>query len=81
MFSKQGNCTRLLKINNKLKIGSFSQIKSRSLILDILWAFLITQLFHSRFLDMTEMIIANSALGASLAISHLISNAHSWYNC
>ena len=81
MFSKQGNCTRLLKINNKLKIGSFSQIKSGSLILDILWAFLITQLFHSRFLDMTEMIIANSALGASLAISHLISNAHSQYNC
>ena len=77
MFSKQGNCTRLLKINNKLKTGSFSQIKSGSLILDILWAFLITQLFHSRFLDMTEMIIANSALGASLAISHLISNAHS----
>ena len=77
MFSKQGNCTRLLKINNKLKIDSFSQIKSGSLILDILWAFLITQLFHSRFLDMTEMIIANSALGASLAICHLISNAHS----
>ena len=81
MFSKQGNCTRLLKINNKLKIGSFSQIKSGSLILDILWAFLITQLFHSSLLDMTEMIIANSALGASLAISHLISNGHPWYNC
>ena len=63
MLSKQGNCTGLLKINNKLKIGFFTQIKSGSLILDILWAFLITQLFHSRFLDMTEMIIANSALG------------------
>ena len=63
MLSKQGNFTGLLKINNKLKIGSFTQIKSGSLILDILWAFLITQLFHSRFLDMTEMIIANSALG------------------
>ena len=81
MLSKQGNCTRLLKINNKLRIGCFSQIKSESLIPDILWAFLITHLFHSRFLDMTEMIIANLALGASLAISHLISNAHSWYNC
>ena len=28
-----------------------------------------------------EMIIANSALRASLAIHHLISNARSWNNC
>ena len=28
-----------------------------------------------------EMIIANSALRASLAIFHLISNARSWNNC
>ena len=28
-----------------------------------------------------EMIIANSALCASLAIYHLISNARSWNNC
>ena len=42
-------------------------------------AFLIKQLFHSRLLD--EMIIANSALRASLAIYHLISNARSWNNC
>ena len=28
-----------------------------------------------------EMIIANSALRASLAICHLISNACSWNNC
>ena len=28
-----------------------------------------------------EMIIANSSLRASLAIYHLISNAHSWNNC
>ena len=28
-----------------------------------------------------EMIIANSALHASLAIYHLISNARSWNNC
>ena len=28
-----------------------------------------------------EMIIANSALRASLAIDHLISNARSWNNC
>ena len=40
MLSKYGNCTRLLKIKNKLKNRLFLQIKSRS-ILDILWAFLI----------------------------------------
>ena len=28
-----------------------------------------------------EMIIANLALRAWLAITHLISNAHSWNNC
>ena len=38
---------------------------------------LIKQLFHSRLLDMT-LVIANSALRASLAIYHLIYNARSW---
>ena len=38
---------------------------------------LIKQLFHSRLLDM-RLVIANSALRASLAIYHLISNARSW---
>ena len=28
-----------------------------------------------------EMIISNSALGASLAVYHLISNARSWNKC
>ena len=41
---------------------------------------LIKQLFHSRLLDM-RLVIANSALGASLAIYHLISNARLWNNC
>ena len=41
---------------------------------------LIKQLFHSRLLD-TRLVIANSALRASLAIYHLISNARSWNNC
>ena len=35
MLSKHANCTRLLKIKNKLKIGLFLQIKSGR-ILDIL---------------------------------------------
>ena len=38
---------------------------------------LIKQLFHLRLLD-TILVIANSALRASLAIYHLISNARSW---
>ena len=46
----------------------------------ILGAFLIKQLFHSRLLDM-RLVIANSALRASLAIYHLTSNARSWNNC
>ena len=41
---------------------------------------LMKQLFHSHLLDM-RLVIANSALRASLAICHLISNAHSWNNC
>ena len=41
---------------------------------------LIKQSLHSRLLDM-RLVIANSALRASLAIYHLISNARSWNNC
>ena len=37
MLSKYGNCTCLLKIKNKLKIGLFVQIKL-GINLDILWA-------------------------------------------
>ena len=45
------------------------------------WSFrnLIKQLFHSCLLDM-RLVIANSALRASLAIYDLISNALSWNN-
>ena len=50
------------------------------LIFYILGASSIKQLFHSRMLDM-RLIIASSALRASLAIYHLISNARSWNNC
>ena len=71
MFSKYGNCMRLLKIKNKLKVGCFLQIKSER-ILDVSRAFLIKQLALA--LVGYEMIIANCA---SLAIYHLLSNAHS----
>ena len=45
MLSKYGNCTRLLKIKNKLQIRW-------GRILDLLCAFFTKQLFHSRLLDM-----------------------------
>ena len=51
ILSKYGNCTRLLKILKKAINRLFFQIKSGR-ILDILWAFAIKQLFHSRLLDM-----------------------------
>ena len=44
---------------------------------EIWWLFLIIPLALVGY----EMIIANSALCASLAIYHLISNARSWNNC
>ena len=63
MLSKCGNCMRLLKIKNKPKNRMFLQIKSRS-ILDILWAFLIKQLLHSRLLIWDDY----SQLGATLLV-------------
>ena len=75
MLFKYGNCTRLFKIKNKMKIGWFTKI---------VWK--ISQHFVGVFnriiiplaLVGYEMIIANSLLRASLANYHLISNAHSW---
>ena len=53
---KYGNCMRLLKIwlkiKSKLKIVFFFLVIKSGRILDIFWAFLIKQLFHSRLLDM-----------------------------
>ena len=40
----------------------------------------IKKLFHSRLLDM-RLVMANSALDASLAIYHSTSNVHSWNDC
>ena len=58
MLSKYGNCSRLLKIKNKLKIRWFLQIKSRR-ILVFLWAFLIKTIIPLALVGY-EMIIANS---------------------
>ena len=55
MLSKYGKCTHVLKIKNKLKIGCFNlQIKSGR-ILNVLWAFLIKQLFHWFLLDVPRL--------------------------
>ena len=47
-----GNCIRLLKMKNKLKIVFFFTLTKAGRILDILRVFLIKQLFHSALLDM-----------------------------
>ena len=63
-----GNGTRLLKIENKLKISRyFVGVLNKTIIPLALVGY--------------EIIIANSALSASLAICHLISKSHSWNNC
>ena len=51
MLSKYGNCKSLLRIKKLAENHVCLQIKSGR-ILDILWAFLIKQLFHSRLLEM-----------------------------
>ena len=53
MLSKYGNCMRLLKINNKLKIVCFTNTGRK--IFDTLWVFLIKLALVGY-----QMIIANS---------------------
>ena len=75
MLFKYGNCTRLLKIKNKMKIGWFTNKVGK-----------VTRYFVGVFNRIIiplarvgyEMIIENSVLRASLANYHVISNAHSW---
>ena len=71
---------RLLKIKNELKIGCFLQIKSGR-ILEILWAFVIKQLFHSRLLDMGLLWPSQYYAPRWLFAISYQSNAHSWNNC
>ena len=71
-------CTRLLKIKNKLKIGCFTNEVGKH-------SRYFVGVFNKTIIPLVlvgyEMIIANSALRASLVIHHLISNAHLWNNC
>ena len=64
--------------------------RTRDFFLDVLTFFKFSLLYFWGVLNKTiiplalvgyEMIIANSALCASLAIYHLISNARLWNNC
>ena len=75
MLFKHGNCTRLLKIKDKMKIGWFTNKVGK-----------ISQYFVGVFnriiiplaLVGYDMIIANTVLRASLANHDLTSNARSW---
>ena len=76
MLSKYGNCTRMLIIKKKLKIGCFCKVGKNSRYF--------VGVFNKTILALAlvgyEMIIANSALRVSLAMYHFISDVHSWNN-
>ena len=78
MLSKYGNCTRLLKIKNKLKIGCFCKKVGKN-------SRYFVGVFIKTIIPLAlvgyEMIIASSLVCSSLVIYHLISNAHSCNNC
>ena len=74
MLFKHGNCTRLLKIKNKMKIGWFTNKVGKN-------SRYFVGVFNGIIIPLAlvgyEMIIANSVLRASLVTYHLICNAHS----
>ena len=75
MLFKYGNCTRLLKIKNKMKIGSFTnKVGKNSRYFVGVFSRIIIPLALVEY----EMIIAYSVLRASLVTYHLMCNAHSW---
>ena len=81
MLFKHGNCTRLLKIKNKMKIGWFTN-KVGTISQYFVGVF--NRIIIPLALVGYEMIIANSVLRTSLVTYHLISNAHlwnKWNNC
>ena len=77
MLSKYSNCTHLLKIKNEQKICCFTnKVRKNSRYF--------VGVFNEIIIPLTlvgsEMIIANSALHAMLAIYYLTSKAHLWNN-
>ena len=75
MLSLYGNCTRLLKIKNKMKIGWFTNKVGKN---SRYFVGVFNRIIIPLALVEYEMIIANSVLRASLANYHLISNERSW---
>ena len=71
-----------VRVCSKLK-KSWKSVDFINKVGKISWYFV--GIFNKTIIPLTlfgyEMIIANSARYASLAIYHLISNAHSWNNC
>ena len=65
MFSKYGNCARLLQIKNKLKIGCFKNKVGKNSLYFV-------SVFNNTIIPLAfvgyEMTIVNTALSASLAI-------------
>ena len=89
MLSKYGNCTRLLKIKNKLKIGWFL---FSFVVVCICFgfcccyksvAFTNTVGKNSPYFVgvFNKTIIPLALVGYETIISQLISNAHAWSNC
>ena len=81
MLFKHGNCTRLLKIKNKMKIGWFTNKVGKN---SRHFVGVFNRIIIPLALVGYEMIIANSVLRASLVTYNLICNAHSrnkWNNC
>ena len=83
MLFKHGNCMRLLKMKNKMKIGWFTCTnkvgKTSQYFLGVY-----NRIIIPLALVGYVMIIASSVLRTSLVTYHLISNAHwwnKWNNC
>ena len=77
MLSEYGNCSRLLKIKNNLKIVVFAKKVGKN---SRYFVGVSNKTIIPLALVGYEMIIANSAFRASLVIYYLVSNAHSWNN-
>ena len=80
MLSKYGNCTRLLKIKNKLKIGCFTNKQNKVKKNSRYFVGVFNKTIIALALVEYAMIIANPAIRASLATHHLTANARSWNN-
>ena len=75
MLFKYGNCTRQLKIKNKMKMGWFTNKVGKN---SRYFVGVFNRIIIPLALVGYEMIKANSVLLVSLAPLPFISNAHSW---